>query len=130
MGLMDMEEETRNTWVLIGFGALGFYLLWTNRDEGPADPLEEAEAEKLQKVLMGSISTDRVMTDDLMRLQRKLDRHAGAFDPDALERGTKYELETTHNPLVAKKLAMDRLAERPDYYDALRDEDVLPDEAG
>jgi hypothetical protein len=130
MGLMDMDEETRNTWVLIGFSALGAYLLWTNKDDGPPDPFEEAEAEKLQKVLMGNISADRVMTDDMLRIQRKLDRHAGAFDPDALERGTRYELETTHNPLVAKKLAMDRLAERPDYYDALLAEDVIPDEAG
>ena len=128
--LANMSEETRNAWVLAGFTVLGGYLLWTAREEERPSLIEGEAAENLQKVLMGEISSDRVMTDDLIRLQRKLDRHAGNFDAAALERGTQYELETTHNSLVARKIAMDRLTERPDYYSALLDEALIPDEAG
>lgn len=128
--LDSMSDETRNAWVLAGFAALGGYLLWTAREEERPSLVEGEAAEKLQKVLMGEISSDRVMTDDLVRLQRKLDRHAGNFDPAALARGTEYELETTHNSLVARKIAMDRLSQQPDYYSALLDEALIPDEAG
>jgi hypothetical protein len=126
-----MTDETRNGWVLAGFGALGIYLLWTSKVEERPSLIEGEAAENLQKVLMGNISTDRVMSDDLLRIQHKLNRHAGSFDPIALQRGIEHELETSHNPLVAQKVAMDRLSQSPDYYDALADEALLPtDEVG
>lgn len=41
------------------------------------------------------------------------------FDEDELLRGTQVEMEHTRNREVAREIAMDHLAERPDYYDLL-----------
>jgi len=48
------------------------------------------------------------------------------FDPKELERGTEHEMEHTDSREVAKRIAMDHLAEDPDYYEKL--ESVLPNE--
>ena len=126
-----MTDETRNSWVLAGFGALGLYLSWSNQEKERPSLVEGEAAEHLQKVLMGNISTDRVMSDDLVRIQQKLNRYSGSFDSAALERGIQHELETTHSRLVAQKVAMDRLSQNPRYYDALMDESLIgADEAG
>ncbi|WP_321377102.1 phage portal protein family protein [Trichococcus shcherbakoviae] len=44
---------------------------------------------------------------------------AGQFDPDQLERGVAHEMEHTDDPQVALEIAMDHLAEHPDYYAVL-----------
>jgi hypothetical protein len=41
-------------------------------------------------------------------------------DPKELEMGCKVELEHTEDPEVAKAIALDHLAERPDYYSKLK----------
>jgi hypothetical protein len=41
------------------------------------------------------------------------------FDLDQLNRGTEVELEHTKSRDIATKIAMDHLAEFPNYYDAL-----------
>lgn len=41
------------------------------------------------------------------------------FDADALAEGTRHELEHTDDHDVAQEIAMDHLAERPDYYERL-----------
>jgi hypothetical protein len=41
------------------------------------------------------------------------------FDPDQLNRGVEVELEHTKSRDIATKIAMDHLAEFPNYYDAL-----------
>jgi len=41
------------------------------------------------------------------------------FDPEAIKKGIKIELEHTKDKDVAKIIAMDHLAEHPKYYDAL-----------
>lgn len=41
------------------------------------------------------------------------------FDPDQLERGIAHEMEQTDDPEMALKIAMDNLAEHPDYYETL-----------
>lgn len=41
------------------------------------------------------------------------------FDPAALARGIKVELEHTSDPKVAKEIAMDHLTEDPKYYEKL-----------
>lgn len=38
------------------------------------------------------------------------------FDPVQLERGTRVELEHTRDRKLAREIAMDHLAEHPDYY--------------
>lgn len=38
------------------------------------------------------------------------------FDQEQLRKGTKVELEHTTDPMVAQRIAMDHLAEYPDYY--------------
>jgi len=48
------------------------------------------------------------------------------FDPDELERGTLHEMEHTDSRAVAERIAMDHLAEDPDYYEKL--EAVLPNQ--
>lgn len=42
-----------------------------------------------------------------------------AFDSDQLMRGTLVEMEHTDDPQLAREIAADHLAERPDYYDVL-----------
>jgi hypothetical protein len=49
------------------------------------------------------------------------------FDPEELERGTEHEMEHTDSRAVAERIAMDHLAEDPDYYEKL--EAVLPNPA-
>jgi hypothetical protein len=46
-------------------------------------------------------------------------RSPADFDPEQLERGIAIELEHTTSRLAARDIAMDHLAERPDYYEAL-----------
>jgi len=122
-----MKTEDRNSLVLISIVGMGAYLLWKNRPE-PRPPLIEGDdAQHLQRTLMGEISRTEVMSDDLLRLKRKLDRHAAEFDPAELERGTTHELEHTRNKLVAQKIAMDHLRENPSYYQIL--EEVMPEGA-
>lgn len=41
------------------------------------------------------------------------------FDPGALKKGTDHELEHTKNIEIAREIAMDHLAEDPDYYEKL-----------
>jgi GNAT superfamily N-acetyltransferase len=59
---------------------------------------------------------------------RHLDQLAGGladefqpsdFDPKALAKGTKVEMEHTDDPRIAREIAMDHLTEHPDYYEAL-----------
>lgn len=40
-------------------------------------------------------------------------------DPGALAKGTTVEMEHTSDPKFARQIALDHLAERPDYYDML-----------
>jgi hypothetical protein len=42
------------------------------------------------------------------------------FDSDSLEDGIAVEMEHTDDPAIAKNIAMDHLAEDPDYYKKLR----------
>ena len=41
------------------------------------------------------------------------------FDQTALKKGIKVEMEHTNDKKLAQEIAMDHLAEFPDYYDAL-----------
>lgn len=41
------------------------------------------------------------------------------FDPIALAKGTAVEMEHTNDPAIAREIAMDHLAEDPDYYEYL-----------
>lgn len=41
------------------------------------------------------------------------------FDAKKLEKGIAHELEHTNDPEIAKEIAMDHLAEDPDYYEKL-----------
>ena len=41
------------------------------------------------------------------------------FDPKALEKGIKVEMEHTDDRSVAREIAMDHLSEDPKYYDKL-----------
>lgn len=42
------------------------------------------------------------------------------FDPRQLEIGARHEMEHTTDPVIARRIAADHLAERPDYYTKLR----------
>jgi hypothetical protein len=126
-----MTDETRNTYVLLGFAALGLYLFASNRNEKSPDEIAgttpEQDADRIEKVLLRGVDREKIVTEDLARLKRKLDRHAKDFDPQELERGTVHELEHTRNRLVAQKIAMDHLRENPDYYQIL--EEAMPEGA-
>lgn len=41
------------------------------------------------------------------------------FDPEALAKGIKHEMEHTTSPAVAEEIAKDHLAEDPEYYEKL-----------
>lgn len=41
------------------------------------------------------------------------------FDSNQISKGTKVELEHTHDKEIAKEIAMDHLTEDPKYYDKL-----------
>ena len=41
-------------------------------------------------------------------------------DPKQLEMGIKVEMEHTDNPEISKMIALDHLAEHPNYYTALK----------
>jgi hypothetical protein len=122
-----MTPETRNSIVLLSVVGMGAYLLYKNRSEPKPEEIGIEESQHLQRTLMGEISKSEVMSDDLLRLKRKLDRHAAQFDPNELQRGTTHELEHTRNRLVAQKIAMDHLRENPSYYQIL--EEVMPEGA-
>jgi hypothetical protein len=119
-----VSDETRNSWILLGVVGMGAYFLWKNR---PSPPPTGISGEDIDKALLGCATREEVLTDDLLRLKRKLDRHAAEFDPTELERGTVHELEHTRNRLVAQKIAMDHLRENPGYYQIL--EEVMPEGA-
>ena len=51
----------------------------------------------------------------------------GDFDHMQIKRGIEVEMEHTSNPAVAKRIALDHLAEIPDYYTRL---DKMEKEAG
>ena len=42
------------------------------------------------------------------------------FDPKSLKQGQKVEMEHTHDKLTALEIAMDHLAEDPEYYEKLK----------
>lgn len=46
-------------------------------------------------------------------------KNPGDFDPDALEKGIRVEMEHTDDESIAKEIAMDHLSEDPEYYDKL-----------
>jgi hypothetical protein len=126
-----VKDETRNTYILAGFAALGAYLFWANRPSKytaseVAGSTPEEDAALIRRGLLGDIARSDVVTDDLRRLKRKLDRHAAEFDQEELARGARHELEHTRNPYIAQKIAMDHLRENPDYYRIL--EEVMPEE--
>lgn len=50
---------------------------------------------------------------------RAAGRKPSDFDRAQLRRGTKVEMEHTTDPSVAREIAMDHLAEDPDYYKKL-----------
>ena len=41
------------------------------------------------------------------------------FDPEALAKGIKVEMEHTDDPVLAREIAMDHLTEDKEYYDKL-----------
>ena len=43
----------------------------------------------------------------------------GEYDPEQIKMGVKVEMEHTSNAMIAKRIAMDHLAEFPDYYTRL-----------
>jgi len=53
-------------------------------------------------------------------------RDPSDFDPFELARGLEHEMEHTTNRDVAREIAMDHLAERPDYYWLLDEMDKMP----
>lgn len=129
-----MTDETRSTYIMVGFAALGVALFWANRPSKTEDlgSTPEEDADRIRKTLSGEISGRDVMSDDLMRLKRKLDRHATGYDRIDLERGLGHELEQFSTPshsnrLMAQKIAMENLRQDPNYYKAL--DGILPDTA-
>ena len=50
---------------------------------------------------------------------RSRGRYAREFDREALRRGTRVELEHTHDRRLAERIAMDHLVEDPRYYEKL-----------
>jgi len=44
---------------------------------------------------------------------------ASDVDPGALAKGASVEMEHTSDPRLARQIALDHIAERPDYYDML-----------
>ncbi|MFA5801201.1 MAG: DUF5661 family protein [Thermoleophilia bacterium] len=53
-------------------------------------------------------------------------RNPKDFDEAALSQGIRVEMEHTDDPKIAIEIAMDHLAERPDYYDRLEEMEAKP----
>lgn len=83
----------------------------------PASDQVEAETEPVR------VSPDQV--DDVGDIAARfgLDR---AVVEDQVNIGTRHELEHTQDPAIARKIALDHLRERPDYYLRLREMELKP----
>lgn len=64
--------------------------------------------EKVYALIQAFFSEGRYMSSD-----------AGNIDSKELEMGDKVELEHTKSPIIARRIALDHLAELPDYYTRL-----------
>lgn len=80
--------------------------------EGEGLEVDEAEAEAYK------LATKWVAVATAGRANEKGLKEEDA-DPDQLARGIEIEMEHTTDPEIAKRIAMDHLAEFPDYYTAL-----------
>ena len=78
----------------------------------------------LDKALQVSVEELEALEFELCKsLCSKLGRHVNhgkePFDAAQIEKGTQHELEHTSNEYIARLIALDHIAEVPDYYDQL-----------
>lgn len=65
---------------------------------------------------VGSVARRSCQRSTLIPGGRAARRCVSDFDPDQLAKGTRVELEHTRDRRLAREIAMDHLAEHPDYY--------------
>lgn len=69
---------------------------------------------------LNSSFTQLLVEKDLIPGGRADRKKPSDFDPKQLKMGIKHELEHTSNKALAREIAMDHLAEKPDYYTHLK----------
>lgn len=67
-------------------------------------------------VTAGVIYAIRLEEEGFMKGGKADDMKPGDFDPGDLKEGTVEEMEHTQDARIAQQIAMDHLAEDPDYY--------------
>lgn len=76
--------------------------------------LTDEQREAAQSLISKAMAKEDIMPGGLADKKKPSD-----FNAKQLEKGIKVELEHTNNREIAKEIAMDHLAEIPDYYDRL-----------
>lgn len=121
--------------VLLGFGTLAearaFYMahydkpgFWGGSTCWPvAELMDHLRAERHTPRLDKPTKCRMVMLGKADRLPggKADDKDPSDFDPDELDQGTEHEGEHTDDEELAREIAMDHLAEDPDYYDKLEE---------
>lgn len=72
--------------------------------------------ESIEKAVDMLVSECKV---DFLKGGKADSKSVDSFDPEALKKGIKVEMEHTDNPDVAREIAMDHLEEDPQYYEKL-----------
>jgi hypothetical protein len=122
---MGFSREQKNNILLVGFVACGTYLWMKNRPPSKDDEAERIGEERLQELISQDRHYLRRDPSELDRLEARLDRAAQGLDRDALQQGISHEMIIAKNPYVAKKQAIERLREDPDYYRPISDDELF-----
>lgn len=80
-----------------------------------------------RQVRQRQLETMRAAPREKIAGGRAAGRRPEEFDPADLARGIEAELEHTGDRALAREIAMDHLAERPDYYDLLEKMEATPE---
>jgi hypothetical protein len=127
---MPLTKEQKNSGLLITFCGLGAWLWWKNRPPSKDDEEELRNEDRLREMISGNQAYLRHDPNEIDRLGARLERAGRDLDQESLNRGIAHELDLTKNPYVARKQAIERLRENPDYYRYVEDGEIFGGEGG
>lgn len=83
--------------------------------------IERCKQKKFRPEFSGELIFQILKSKGILNgLSDKLGTKEGDVDPNELQSGIEVEKEHTDAPLLAKKIALDHLSEKPDYYSKLK----------
>lgn len=116
--VLDLPQEQKDSIFMYGILGLGLYLLWKNR-ELKIPQQEYTSGDELYDKVKNTLTTDAKPNDSLDVVSRRLDHISKTFDPKAIERGTRFEMQRVGNEIVARSQAIHHLTHDPDYYEGI-----------